>query len=99
MSESQQFVSIREQTASPNQTEECINMTDDSRNRAGAAQAGGEGAPHHYKVQIDKDFFEASGPRQTGRELLELDDKKPAENYTIYRKVSRASVRACIRCA
>ena len=68
-------------------------MTNDSRDRAGTAQAGGEGAPPHYKVQIDKDFFEAPGPRPTGRELLELADKKPAENYSIYRKVKGAQPR------
>ena len=41
----------------------------------------------HYKVQIDKDFFEAPVARMTGRELLELADKKPAERYSIYLKV------------
>ena len=41
----------------------------------------------HYKVQIDKDFFEAPVSRMTGRELLELADKKPAERYAIYLKV------------
>ena len=41
----------------------------------------------HYKVQIDKDFFEAPGPRMMGRELLELAGKKPAEHYAIYLKV------------
>ena len=40
-----------------------------------------------YKVQIDKDFFEAPVSRMTGRELLELADKKPAEGYAIYLKV------------
>lgn len=40
-----------------------------------------------FKVQIDKDFFESSVPRLTGRELLELADKKPADNYAIYLKV------------
>ena len=42
---------------------------------------------HEYKVQIDKDFFEAPVSRMTGRELLELADKKPAESYAIYLKV------------
>ena len=41
----------------------------------------------HFKVQIDKDFFEAPASRMTGRELLELADKKPAERYAIYLKV------------
>ena len=40
-----------------------------------------------YKVQIDKDFFEAPVSRMTGRELLELADIKPAEGYAIYLKV------------
>ena len=40
-----------------------------------------------YKVQIDKDFFETPVSRMTGRELLELADKKPAEGYAIYLKV------------
>ena len=62
-------------------------MTNDSRDQAGTAQGGGEDAPRHYKVQIDKHFFEPSGPRVTGRELLEVADKKPAENYSIYLKV------------
>ena len=41
----------------------------------------------HYKIQIDKDFFEAPVSRMSGRELLELADKKPAERYAIYLKV------------
>ena len=44
----------------------------------------------HYKVQIDKDFFEAPVSRMSGRELLELADKKPAERYAIYLKVKGA---------
>ena len=40
----------------------------------------------HFKVQIDKDFFEAPVPLMTGRELLELADKKPAERFAIYLK-------------
>ena len=39
------------------------------------------------KIQIDKDYFEAPTPRMTGRELLELAGKKPAENFAIYRKI------------
>ena len=62
-------------------------MTNDSRDQAGAAQGGGRDAKGRYKVQIDKNFFEASVSRVTGRELLELADKKPAENYSIYLKV------------
>ncbi len=53
-------------------------MTDD-REQSGAQQ--------EYKVQIDKDFFEAPSSRMTGRELLELADKKPAEGFAIYLKV------------
>ena len=41
----------------------------------------------YFKVQIDKDFFETPVSRMTGRELLELADKKPAERYAIYLKV------------
>ena len=40
-----------------------------------------------YKVQIDKELFEAPVSRMTGRELLELAGKKPAEAYAIYLKV------------
>ena len=39
------------------------------------------------KVQIDKDYFEAPTSRMTGRELLELAGKKPAEHFAIYRKI------------
>ena len=38
-------------------------------------------------VQIDKDYFKAPSPRMTGRELLQLADKKPAEHFAIYRKI------------
>ena len=40
-----------------------------------------------YKIQIDKDFYEPPVLRMTGRELLELAGKKPAEHYAIYLKV------------
>ena len=62
-------------------------MNTDSRDNAGAARGADEDAKHYYKVQVDKDFFETSVSRVTGRELLELADKKPAENYAIYLKV------------
>lgn len=39
------------------------------------------------KVQIDKDYFEAPTALMTGRELLELAGKKPAEDFAIYRKI------------
>ena len=39
------------------------------------------------KIQIDKDYFKAPAPLMTGRELLELAGKKPAENFAIYRKI------------
>ena len=42
------------------------------------------------KVQIDKDYFEAPTALMTGRELLELAGKKPAENFAIYRKIKGA---------
>ena len=41
----------------------------------------------HYKVQIDKDFFEAPVARMSGRELLELAKKEPADRFAIYLKV------------
>ena len=62
-------------------------MNEDSRDSAGAAQGGGAGANHYYKVQVDKGFFETRVSHPTGRELLELAGKKPAENYAIYLKV------------
>ncbi len=62
-------------------------MNNDSRDDAGAAQGGGADARHHYKVQVDKDFAETTVSRVTGRELLELAGKKPAESYAIYLKV------------
>ena len=40
-----------------------------------------------YKIQIDKDIYEPPVLRMTGRELLELAGKKPAEQYAIYLKV------------
>ncbi len=40
-----------------------------------------------YKVQIDKDIFETPVSQVTGRELLDLAGKKPAEGYAIYLKV------------
>ena len=55
-------------------------MRNDSHDEAAGLQ-------REYKIQIDKDFFETSVPRLTGRELLELADKKPAEHYAIYLKV------------
>ena len=58
-------------------------MTKDSNNKPEAITVPDQ----PYKVQIDKDFFEAPVPRMTGRELLELADKKPAERYAIYLKV------------
>ena len=42
---------------------------------------------HPFKVQIDKGFFEAPVPLMSGRELLELADKKPADQFAIYLKV------------
>ena len=45
------------------------------------------GPKREYKIQIDKDFFEPPTSRMTGRELLELAGKKPAERYAIYLKV------------
>ena len=51
------------------------------------AEAAAAGPQHEYKIQIDKGIFEAPVSRMTGRELLELADKKPAEQYAIYLKV------------
>lgn len=62
-------------------------MNNDSRDKTGAAQGGGADAEHHYKVQVDKNFFEAPVSRMTGRELLELAGKKPAEGHAIYLKL------------
>ena len=42
---------------------------------------------HGYRVQIDRDFFDAPEARMTGRELLELAGKTPAEGHAIYLKV------------
>lgn len=42
--------------------------------------------PADYKVQIDKRYFETKIPLLTGRELLELADRKPAKQYAIYLK-------------
>ena len=66
-------------------------MTNDSHDKAGSARTAGANSDRRgsqdYKVQIDKAFFEAPVPRMTGRELLELAGKKPAEGFAIYRKV------------
>ena len=62
-------------------------MTKDRDDKPTDAPAAPE---QHYKVQIDKGFFEAPVSRMTGRELLELADKKPAERYAIYLKVKGA---------
>ena len=67
-------------------------MTNDTRDKADNARDGGDdsdqpGPQREYKVQIDKDFLEAPVSRMTGRELLELAGKKPAEGYAIYLKV------------
>ena len=67
-------------------------MTNNSQNNEsnkpdGLTGTDQNGPPREYKVQIDKDFFEAPVARMTGRELLELAGKKPAEGYAIYLKV------------
>ena len=67
-------------------------MTNDTRDKTDNARDGGEDSDQHgpqceYKVQIDKDFLEAPVSRMTGRELLALAGKKPAEGYAIYLKV------------
>ena len=62
-------------------------MNDDSRDNGGAAQGREADANHDYKVQVDKGFYETKVSHPTGRELLELAGKKPAENYAIYLKV------------
>ena len=52
------------------------------------AAAAAASRPHReYKIQIDKGTYEAPVSRMTGRELLELADKKPAEQNAIYLKV------------
>ena len=67
-------------------------MTNDPDDKADNARSVSIDADRHgpqreYKVQIDKDFFEAPVSRMTGRELLELAGKKPAEGYAIYLKI------------
>lgn len=42
--------------------------------------------PSLYKVQIDKSVFELANPTPTGRELLNLAGKAPAEQFAIYEK-------------
>lgn len=42
--------------------------------------------PPIYKVQIDKSVFELTDPTPTGRELLKLAGKAPAEQFAIYEK-------------
>lgn len=61
-------------------------MTDDRDSKPGDPGPI-DGPDQDNKVQIDKEFFEAPVSRMTGRELLELAGKKPADNYAIYLKV------------
>lgn len=42
--------------------------------------------PEVYKVQIDKSVFELNNPAPTGRDLLTLAGKSPAEQFAIYEK-------------
>lgn len=42
--------------------------------------------PEIYKVQIDKSVFELNNPTPTGRDLLKLAGKAPAEQFAIYEK-------------
>ena len=47
-----------------------------------------EGAKYpEYKVRVDKGIVVVTNPLLTGRELLELAGKKPAEQFAIYLKV------------
>ena len=67
-------------------------MTNSPQNTGDDKPGGLAGSDQHnpqreYKIQIDKDFLEAPTSRMTGRELLELAGKKPAERYAIYLKV------------
>ena len=63
-------------------------MTDDRHDKADNKWGGdADSAQRKYKIQIDKDFFEPPLALMTGRELLELAGKKPAEGYAIYLKV------------
>jgi hypothetical protein len=56
------------------------------------AKAGGgqEGRPKVFKIQIDKGHYELTNPTPTGRDLLTLASKAPAEQFGIYLKVPNA---------
>ena len=41
-----------------------------------------------YKIQIDKDIYSVDHPLLTGRELLEVAKKTPAEQFAIYLKAA-----------
>jgi hypothetical protein len=42
--------------------------------------------PANYKIQIDKTIYDIATPTPTGRELLALAGKAPAEQFAIYLK-------------
>ena len=62
-------------------------QTDNVKPTESGVDAGPSSLQHGYKIQIDKAIVEAPVSRLTGRELLELADKKPADQYAIYLKV------------
>ena len=67
-------------------------MTNDSHDRTDDTRGGGNDSDRHgpqrkYEIKIDRDSFETPISRITGRELLKLAGKKPAEGYAIYLKV------------
>jgi hypothetical protein len=43
--------------------------------------------PKLFRIQIDKPFFEVQNPTPTGRELLSIAGKVPAEQFSIYQKI------------
>lgn len=54
------------------------------------ARAGRHPHPHAraYLIRVDKEKIRVNGPKITGREILELAEKKPPEKY-ILRQVLR----------
>lgn len=49
--------------------------------------ANEEAKVRKFKIQIDKEMFETSEASLTGRQLLALAGKSPAEQFAIYEKV------------
>jgi len=47
----------------------------------------------HYRIRIDKEYYEVSVPHMTGRQLLELAGKRPADKWQINEKTHGGQVR------